>query len=259
MSKMRKKVIAEREERFGSKEEITMLSEKSYWILLISLFSGSAILIWLLLIPQRVVDYDLGVNFFTSSIFMILTIVFLSWLSRLREEHQWESARNQLHGELGVRLFSILMQILFMIDQVLVEDNQKAYAVRRLEELSVKSNEEFREILFIPLNNLGEEAFSYIGSWAKRDKHLISMEMQSFQSFFDPDLRVHMLNIVCALSDLEYLLEVREKEYVLEEKDRKTIAHITDHKINIEKIPDYLHIIVKEIREIKNMGIEISR
>ena len=65
------------------------ISEKGYWLTLIAIFSIFAVLIWAVFIPKQFIEYNLGVNLFTSSIFTVLTIVFLSWLFDLREKAEW--------------------------------------------------------------------------------------------------------------------------------------------------------------------------
>lgn len=65
-----------------------MLSEKAYWIILIVAFTEFS-LVWFWLVPYRIVEYNLGANLFTGPIFMVLTIVFLSWLFTSGEKNQW--------------------------------------------------------------------------------------------------------------------------------------------------------------------------
>lgn len=91
-----------------------MLSEKSYWIILIASFAIFALSIWLYFIPYHIMEYSLGVGFFTSAIFMVLTIVFLSWLFNLRETRQWEHVKKRALKLLGTRTNSD--------DQILYDD-----------------------------------------------------------------------------------------------------------------------------------------
>jgi len=121
------------------------MSEKLYWLILIAAFTGFGLLTWVWLIPDGIVEYNLGVNLLTSSVFMVFTIVFLSWLSRLREELQWKLARDQLHQELGARLFSISRQIFLLIDQALTGEMPQIAFVKRLEELCDGSEENLRQ------------------------------------------------------------------------------------------------------------------
>lgn len=75
-----------------------MLSEKAYWVILIVVFIGLALSIWFWLIPCGIVEYNLGVNLFTSSIFMLMTIVFLSWLFVFREKMYWKTVEKKVHS-----------------------------------------------------------------------------------------------------------------------------------------------------------------
>lgn len=221
-----------------------MISEKSYWTILIVAFMGFALLIWFGLMPYGIVEYNLGVNLFTSSIFMMLTILFISWLFGLREKLAFESTRIQLHKELGTRLFSISGQILFLIHPVPIENVQKTDFVKKLKDLSNESDENFVQTLGLRLRETGPEAEVIMAGWARRDKHFLTMELQTFQSFFEPHLRVHLVDIVCALSDLEYLLELKEK------------FPMSD-MIYFVRVPRVIHEIIKEIHEISKVGIEI--
>jgi heme oxygenase len=91
-----------------------MLSERSYWIILTVFFTGFAFLIWFILIPYGVIEYNLGVNLFTSSIFMVFTIVLLGWLLNLRANSEWELIKNRILEQLrGITdsLFDLLQNL----------------------------------------------------------------------------------------------------------------------------------------------------
>lgn len=93
-----------------------MLSEKIYWIILIVAFAGFALSIWLVLIPYEVVEYNLGVNLFTSSIFMVLTVIFLSLLANLRERREWKNVETWVKRKMGEQLyylFNILARFIY--------------------------------------------------------------------------------------------------------------------------------------------------
>ena len=232
-----------------------MLSEKTYWFVLIIAFSGFSLTIWFWLMPYQIVEYNLGVNLLTSSIFMVFTIVFLSWLSRLRERLQWKSARDQLYHEISARLFSIFRQVFLFVDPTAIGDMPKTVFARRLEKLSNESDEDFQYMLESTYLQSEKEISAIIKGWARRDRDFISMEMHNFQSFFDPELRVHMVNILSALGDLEYLLDLKEKHSIANPWGQGQF--IID--LYLGRISYSIHTIVKEIHEVSKMGIEIYR
>jgi hypothetical protein len=84
-----------------------MLSEKEYWIFLIVVFACFALGLIVWLIPSKIVEYNLGVNLLTSSIFMILTVFFLSWLSKLRQDREWQDMKKQVENSLSRELYEI--------------------------------------------------------------------------------------------------------------------------------------------------------
>jgi glucan phosphoethanolaminetransferase (alkaline phosphatase superfamily) len=62
------------------------ISLKIFWLALVVFFSAFALLIWVWLIPYGNLEYNLAVNLFTSSIFMVFTIVFLNVLFNARKK-----------------------------------------------------------------------------------------------------------------------------------------------------------------------------
>ena len=83
-----------------------------YWFFLAVLFGVFALLIWFGLIPYGIVEYNLGVNLFTSSVFMVLTIIFLSWLFTVREKNEWKIVKDEIYSmiqdEIGILFNEIL-------------------------------------------------------------------------------------------------------------------------------------------------------
>jgi hypothetical protein len=88
------------------------LSEKLYWLILIAGFTAFATLLWFWLIPCQIIEYNLAVNLFTSSIFMVLTVVFLSWLFSLRERAEWNNVKNEV-------FFNIRLELATLFDEIL--------------------------------------------------------------------------------------------------------------------------------------------
>lgn len=70
-------------------------------------FSLFAAIIGLVLIPYQLIDYNLAVNLFTSSIFTVLTIIFLSWLFDLREKAEWHAVREEVFFLIKLELIGL--------------------------------------------------------------------------------------------------------------------------------------------------------
>ena len=91
-----------------------MISEKSYLIILTAIFVAIAIILSLLLEPRGFVEYNLGINIITSSIFTAATIFLLSVLLTLRQDHEWKLVKNRMIETIRVNindLFSYLLNL----------------------------------------------------------------------------------------------------------------------------------------------------
>jgi hypothetical protein len=90
------------------------ISEKHYWILLIASLTGFSLLVMFILIPYGVVEYNLGINLFTNSVFMVLTIFFLSWMINLQEKKRYKFFQNSIQSRIAdhINVLSTWVQIL---------------------------------------------------------------------------------------------------------------------------------------------------
>jgi len=82
-----------------------MLSEKSYWLILIISLVVFLFIDCLWIMPT---SRDIGVNLFTDAIFMMITIVFLSVIYKLREEGEWKPAERRVIGEIEENFISLM-------------------------------------------------------------------------------------------------------------------------------------------------------
>jgi hypothetical protein len=83
------------------------VSERVYWILLITIFTTLALIIWLWLVPCQILEYNLAVNLFTSSIFMVATVISLSWLITIREKAEWQHVREEVFFRIRMELMTL--------------------------------------------------------------------------------------------------------------------------------------------------------
>src|SRR3990170_7165336 len=77
------------------------MSERSYWILLIALFTGFSLSVMFLLIPYHIIEYDLGIDLFTSSVFMVLTIIFLTWIINIQEKKRSKFFQDRVQSRIA--------------------------------------------------------------------------------------------------------------------------------------------------------------
>jgi hypothetical protein len=77
------------------------MSERSYWILLTVLFAGFSLSVMFLLIPYHIIEYNLGVNLFTSSVFMVLTIIFLTWIINIQEKKRGKFFQERVQSRIA--------------------------------------------------------------------------------------------------------------------------------------------------------------
>ena len=135
-----------------------MLSEKSYWIILIIGLIIFVSLIEFMLIPYEILDYNLGINLISEGIGILFTIIFLTWLFSLRESRQWKPVEDEVIRRIGVRLHDICFDFINLI-KLSVQTPPEATA------------EEYRRIFFtqleevnrkeqIELNDLGKKTLS---------------------------------------------------------------------------------------------------
>ena len=81
-----------------------MISEKTYWAILIVGFTCFSLLIWLCIIPFQLLEYNLSVNLLTSSIFTVLTIILLTWIISIQQTQRWKRVKSAVYREIGVAL-----------------------------------------------------------------------------------------------------------------------------------------------------------
>ena len=153
------------------------ISERVYWLTLISLFFIIAALIWFVFIPYQLLEYNLAVNLFTSSIFTVLTIVFISWLFSLREKAEWHAVRNEVFFRIKIELLT-----LFGMSVDYFEGGPELKTALMLEKDKTKNV----ELVANGLKNLGL-------SQMKKDNYTVMnffKESNEIESFLNTDKRI---------------------------------------------------------------------
>lgn len=145
-------------------------SENIYLAGLCMGFTVFAILVWFILIPNGFVEYNLGVNLFTESIFLILTIVFLTYIIGFGEKRR-------------LRQFG-----LHVLDSLFYE----LKTIAKLLSGCLQTHEEKTRV-----GNLKR---------AIRGRQYIYEIEDKYADFLEPDLRLPLFDIQEKLADLEYYL-----------------------------------------------------
>jgi len=222
-----------------------MLSEKIYWIILIVAFAGFALSIWLVLIPYEVVEYNLGVNLFTSSIFMVLTVIFLSLLANLRERREWKNVETWVKRKMGEQLyylFNILARVIY--PKQFSPDPPKEQMLTILKALNEMKEATLTEYAYNyfpkPLDDLSVYQLDVLFRFKR---YLSDLETKYFR-FFKSEICLSLMEIQTLLNSIE--------------ADFSLVKRFEGSQNVVEKsMSESILRIMKEIYKLHKMGIEI--
>ncbi|MDH5689649.1 MAG: hypothetical protein OEZ48_17505 [Candidatus Bathyarchaeota archaeon] len=222
-----------------------MIKERDYWIYLIAIFGSFALVIWLCLVPYNFLEYNLAVNLFTSSIFMVLTVVFLSWLAELREQREWMNVERWVMRKLAKHLYH-LVNILarFIYPEIFRTRPSKQEFLKILESLNSMNEATLKEhaYYYFPMPS-DRFAQSQIDILSKYGKYLSDIETK-YARFLRPELYVSLVKIQ------DYLESIFEDfDLAREFEDAQEVAERSLSKSILE--------MMKEIYKVHKMGIEI--
>lgn len=224
-----------------------MLSERTYWIILIIAFSVIASLIWFWLIPYQIIEYNLGINLFTSSIFMVLTIIFLGWLLTLRERREWKFAKDRTLNQI-----KHLLKDAFFLLQNLCEIPDSPDSKRSLlSELANQKRIPLRKDITSYLSKEDYNIDGYIEAFDEIADELKDIE-RYYSTFLEPKLLCNLLIIKDCSLDIVYHLRVLKRIEWGSHKDAE--------KRYFEEI--FAPIIQEAIKALYNMemlGIKVSQ
>jgi Mg2+ and Co2+ transporter CorA len=89
------------------------------------------------------IEYNFGVNLLTSSIFLVLTIIFLSWLFSVREKAEWRVVESKVLKRISDRLLSLFSVIdFYFLGSDLTEGYQEK--IDEIKETNIKEAERSR-------------------------------------------------------------------------------------------------------------------
>jgi hypothetical protein len=110
------------------------VSERTYWLILALVFLAITLFFGLWAIPYKIIEYNLAVNLFTSSIFMVLTVVLLSWLLNVRKKAEWKAVEHRVLRRMSDRLYNLTdaIDFYFLGDNLSPEYQRKMQEVRKI-------------------------------------------------------------------------------------------------------------------------------
>lgn len=240
------------------------MSEKTYWIVLIAVFIAIALLIWLLLVPIGFIEYNLGVNLFTGSIFMVLTIVFLSWFVTLRERGQWKEVKQEVFLDIQSEIGPLFGEMLEFIEDGLAvklsllttKDERARNRNAFLELCKLKDSEKIRlnpdALKDFQQNKASLEHFLGIG------KRLGDIQVR-YSRFLSPDITRSLQKIHFSITGLEIHHELHHTKARLPKEMAEAL--FKDKTVNPEELTSLgvsmaLKIMAEAIYNIHCNGIE---
>lgn len=178
-------------------------TEGVYWILLISALTAFSVIDWVWIMPLHP---EIGVNLLTDSIFMVSTIVFLSWLLSMRERKKWIPVERRI-------LERITHQIdtLFMLLQNLLEDQETPKREDFLQVLcSNLESLHLRKDIAAFFSKKGQNMDGYIGSLEEIAGELYDVE-SNFSIYLEPELVNAIMEAESISRDLAYILRTHRR------------------------------------------------
>lgn len=196
-----------------------MPSEKAYWVILIVVFSGFASSIWFLLVPYGFVEYNLGVNLFTSSIFMVLTIFFLSYLSNLRQQNEWKSVKRGVDETISWHMKNIASELTYLLDfpSELLDFSTggqwgveyKKSLVAQMKYLVGKDAKEI-DLSHVGKNYLSSEGLQILRDSCLKELNSISNVESKYGKFLKPSLTVLLMQLQNDLRGIIDLISMKD-------------------------------------------------
>jgi hypothetical protein len=239
------------------------VSLRIFWVLLVAGFSAFALLVWFWLIPYYNLEYNLGISLFSSSIFMVLTIVFLNVLLNAREKSEWKSVKDYvdktIQEELGVAFNEILNYVengLATKISLLQLHDRKTRNQNGLSELRKLKDAKELKLGAVELASFLEHR-NQLDTFLSVSKNLSEVETK-YSRFLPPQLALSLMKIRDSMRLIEntvgIYMSLKSLNPALSAPISKEI-----HEMN-EEIPKIISAsfkkLIEEIDNIHKMGIE---
>lgn len=180
------------------------ISERVYWLILITIFTVLAAVIWLILIPYQLIEYNLAINLLTSSVFTVITIVFLSVLFDLRQKAEWKRVKDLVYSKLKTETGVLTSHIFSYIAKTpKIIELQSSYPLFDIadtlpENIEIAMNESFISVVF------HEDSF-WLFSGPQKELALIQ---DRYFSFLSSEMVQSLMKIEDYLSDIQSTISI---------------------------------------------------
>lgn len=249
-----------------------MLSRKSYWIILILGLSIFNVFNWIWIWP---IAPEIGVNLFTDTIFMIVSIIFLTWIIELQERTNWKKVKSIVLNEIGTVLSHIFRSMVLYYENGMID-------WFRFIRLSSTAGTEFSLYLDKLLNKeiaIDHEKIKWLMNEPYLMEHhflvfadrLNNIESKYFK-FLSPEIIGSIIKIQKNIFYLNFFRNTYDlKKKVINTKE-KALKTIKEGRSGLDKFENLLELftnfieeyteeifldILKEILNLKNIGIKI--
>ena len=238
-----------------------MLSEKSYWIILIVGLIVFVSLIAFVLIPYEILDYNLGINLISESTGIIVTIVFLTWLFSLRERLRWKVVKHEVYLHIQNNLSLLFDNVLTYVENgyefknsllnIKDEDTKKKQVYMQL--FKLKDAEKIT--LDTKLLSIFLEDRTFLEYFAEVARRFSNIESK-YSRFLSPQLTISLMRIQDDLRVLEHAFEMNKLFKIAPEKSSKKWLTKVNSTIS-DMVSVSFKLLIEEIYKIHEMGIEI--
>lgn len=228
-----------------------MVSERSYWIILISSLTIFMVVDMLWVYPVIMRDLPgFGKDLFTNVLFTVFTIVFLTWGINIREERTWRIVGKKVEERIEYRLQKILGDIsayfLKPVPQLKDEKvrqskkgnrtadrvgREKAAAVCLAEYYANQESLELGEFVKAFLKKPEKNVATYLIENFRRESDFLEHIVSEYPDFLPPDFMYAIMEIEDDLNDVVDVLWIVSMLESSQSKDSEMQLQSAIHKI----------------------------
>lgn len=243
-----------------------MLSERAYWIILISSLSIFMVIDLFWVYPVIIGNLpSFGKDLFTNVLFTIFTIVFLTWGITIREERTWRIVGKKVEERIEYRLQKILVDVSTyfleppsqLLDKETRKGHEESRQPNRIEEeramtlciaeyYAETENFELGKLAKTLLEKRDEDLATYLMENFRRESDFLEHIVSEYPDFLPPEFMYSIMEIQDALDEVADVLWVASKLGSVSEEDSETT------------LCDAIRQIMKEIRELNKKGFAFS-
>ena len=254
------------------------ISEKTYLIIFSVVLSVISVLLLTWVIPNGFIEYNLGINIFTSLVSTVITVIFLSVFLTIREEREWKIVKKTVYAMIGTELAILFAELLRLTENEIEEIGFKSSL------LYTKDAKIRKEMIFSKLSELQKkEPLQLTASSVsifRSDKELLASFLDIKRNLRDVQIRYgrHLTSkITERLIKLQDLLELMNMSYkldimwnklqsqlpLLKELMHKLMPQMSDQNLSSidlvqNALPTCIKFLIQVTYELWKMGIEFD-